>query len=57
MKSKNLTPVTKERFYKWLEKRKIQKDKEWKENIKKQLEEMGIKTNKKKMTGKELFSK
>lgn len=51
-----LTPITEERFQKWLAKRKIIKDKERLARIEKDLKEMGIK-NLKGMTGKELFEK
>lgn len=47
-----LTPVTKELFDKWLIKRTLRKQKERKERIEATHKEMGIKVNKKKLTGK-----
>lgn len=52
-----LTPVTEELFKKWLEKRKVIKEKERKERIEKDLKDMGVKVGKKKLTGRELFEK
>jgi hypothetical protein len=51
-----LTPITQELFFGWLEKRKIQKDKERKERIEEDLKELGIKSTNK-PTGRELFEK
>ncbi len=54
---KALTPVTSEKFKAWLKKRKIRLDKERQVRIDQDFKELGIKTNKKKLTGKELFLK
>lgn len=54
--TKKLTPVTKELFFKWLAKRKIQKEKERQKRIDQDLKDLGIKISKK-PTGRELFEK
>ena len=54
--SKKLTPVTKELFMKWLEKRSVRKQKERDDKIKEELKSLGVKA-KKNITGRELFER
>jgi hypothetical protein len=56
LSAKTLTPVTEESFMKWLEGRKIRRDKERAEKTKEELKKMGVKT-KKNITGRELFDR
>jgi len=56
LEAKTLTPVTEEKFMKWLEGRKIRRDKERAEKCKEELKKLGIKA-KKNVTGRELFEK
>lgn len=53
---KDLTPVTEEKFFAWLVKRKARLEKENDEKVKEDLKSMGIK-NKRGTTGRELFEK
>lgn len=54
--AEKLTPVTEERFFAWLAKRKVTKEKERQKRIDEDFKEMGIKQSKG-MTGRELFEK
>ena len=56
LETQKLTPITKDLFFKWLAKRKIQKQKERQKRIEKDLKDLGIKISKK-PTGRELFEK
>lgn len=56
MVSKELTPVTKETFFAWLEKRRARLEKENEEKVAATLKSMGVKT-KRGTTGRELFEK
>ena len=56
LEAKSLTPVTEERFMKWLEGRRARREKERIEKGKDELKKLGIKA-KKNVTGRELFDK